>query len=110
MPSAVGDNVTFPLTGLQRTKSIGKFLFDDGGWVNTLGAYTAGASAYQYVPAGHPVPLATPTLYAPHVPGFFFEFRQGETPSLTAAFQILAALDPATESDVYNIVLDVEVS
>ena len=110
VPAAVGDNVTWPLTGLQRTKAVGRFLFDDGGWQNTLGAYSAGTSAYQYVPAGHPVLIATPTLYAPHVPGFFFEFRQGETPSLTAAFQILAALDPATESDVYNIVLDVEVS
>ena len=109
VPAAVGDNVAFPLTGLQRTKAIGRFLYDDGGWQNTLGAYSAGTSAYQYCPAGHPVPIATPTLYHPHVPGFFFEFRQGETPSLTAALQVLAALDPGTEADTYHIVLDVEV-
>jgi len=109
VPAAVGDNVTWPLTGLQRTKAVGRFLFDDGGWQNTLGAYTAGTSAYQYCPAGYPVPLATPTLYAPHVPGFFFEFKQGETETLTAGFQVLAALDPGTEADTYNIVLDVDV-
>ena len=109
VPAAVGNNVTFPLTGLQRAKAIGRFLFDDGGWQNTLGAYTAGTSAYQYVPAGYPIPLATPTLYAPHVPGFFWEFKQGEAQTLTAAFQVLAALDPATEADTYNIVLDVDV-
>ena len=108
VPAAVGNNVTFPLTGLQRSKAVGRFLFDDGGWQNTLGAYSAGTSAYQYCPAGYPVPLATPTLYAPHVPGFFFEFKQGETETLTAAFQALAALDPGTEADTYNIVLDVE--
>lgn len=109
VPAAVGNNVTFPLTGLQRTTAIGRFLFDDGGWQNTLGAYTAGTSAYQYVPAGYPVPLATPTLYAPHVPGFIFEFKGGEAKTLTAAFQVLAALDPGTEADTYNIVLDAEV-
>ncbi len=109
IPAAVGNNVTWPLTGLQRSKSIGRFLFDDGGWQNTLGAYTAGSSAFQAMSAGFPVPLATPTLYAPHVPGFFFEFRQGETKSLTAGFQALGAFDPATEADTYSIALDCEV-
>jgi hypothetical protein len=109
VPAAVGNNVTFPLTGLQRTKAVARFLFDDGGWQNTLGAYTAGASAYQYVPAGYPVPIATPTLYHPHVPGFFFEFKGGEAKTLTAAFQVLAALDPVLEADTYNLVLDCEV-
>lgn len=109
VPAAVGNNVAWPLTGLQRTKAVGRFLFDDAGWQNTLGAYTAGTSAYQYCPAGYPVPLATPTLYNPHVPGFFWEFKQGEAETLTAGFQVLAALDPATEADTYNIVLDVEV-
>lgn len=109
IPAAVGNNVTWPLTGLQRTKAIGRLLFDDGGWQNTLGAYTAGTSAYQYVPAGYPIPLGTPTLYNNHTPGFFFDFSRGETQSLTAGFQALAALDPATEADTYNIVLDAEV-
>jgi hypothetical protein len=109
VPNAVGNNVTFPLTGLQRTKTIGRFLFDDGGWQNTLGAYTAGTSAYQYVPACHPVPLATPTIASPHVPGFFFDFGMDEVHTLTAAIQVLAALDPGTEADTYNIVLDAEV-
>jgi hypothetical protein len=109
VPAAVGNNVAFPLTGLQRTTAIGRFLFDDGGWQNTLGAYTAGTSAFQYVPAGYPVPLATPTLYHPHFPGFIFEFKGGEAKTLTAAFQVLAALDPGTEADTYNLVLDAEV-
>ena len=109
VPAAVGNNVTWPLTGLQRTKAVGRFLFDDGGWQNTLGAYSAGTSAFQYCPAGYPVPLATPTLYHPREPGFVFSFKQGEAQTLTAGFQVLAALDPATEADTYNIVLDVEV-
>jgi hypothetical protein len=109
VPNAVGNNVTWPLTGLQRVRSVGRFLFDDGGWQNTLGAYSAGTSAYQYVPACHPVPLATPTLAAPHVPGFFFDFADDETRTLTAGFQVLAALDPGTEADTYNLVLDAEV-
>jgi hypothetical protein len=109
VPAAVGNNVAFPLTGLQRTRAVGRFLFDDGGWQNTLGAYTAGTSAYQYVKAGYPVPIATPTLYAPSEQGFIFEFKQGEAQEMTAAFQVLAALDPGTESDTYNIVLDAEV-
>jgi hypothetical protein len=109
VPAAVGNNVAFPLTADQRRAAIGRFLFDDGGWQNTLGAYSAGAQAFQYVAAGYPVPLATPTLYAPHVPGFFFEFRGGEAKTLTAVFQVLAALDPGTEADTYTITLDVEV-
>lgn len=109
VPAAVGNNVSFPLTGLQRSKAVGRFLFDDGGWQNTLGAYTAGASAYQYCPAGYPVPIGTPTLYEPHGPGFFFEFKSGETKTLTAVFQVLAALDPVVEVDTYNLVLDAEV-
>lgn len=109
VPAAVGNNVAWPLTGLERSKAVGRFLFDDGGWQNTLGAYTAGTSAFQYVPAGYPVPLATPTLYHPHFPGFIFEFKQGEAKTLTAGFQILAGLDPVTEADTYNIVLDAEV-
>jgi hypothetical protein len=109
VPAAVGNNVAFPLTGLQRTTAIGRFLFDDGGWQNTLGAYSAGTSAFQYCPAGYPVPIATPTLYHPHVPGFQFDFRSGEAKTLTAAFQVLAALDPGTEADTYNIVLDCDV-
>lgn len=109
VPAAVGNNVAWPLTGAQRTRAVGRFLFDDGGWQNTLGAYSAGTSAYQYVPAGHPIPLATPTLYAQHTPGFFFDFSQGEAATLTAGFQVLAALDPGTEADTYSIVLDAEV-
>ena len=108
VPAAVGNNVTWPLTGAQRRKAVGRFLFDDGGWQNTLGAYTAGASAFQYVAAGHPVPLGTPTLYAPSPYGFHFEFRQGEARTLTAGFQVLAALDPGTEADTYGITLDIE--
>lgn len=109
IPAAVGHNVTWPLTGLQRAQAVGRFLFDDGGWQNTLGAYTAGTSAFQYCPAGYPVPLATPTLYAPHGTGFPFEFKGGEAKTLTAGFQVLAALDPGTEADTYNLVLDAEV-
>jgi hypothetical protein len=109
VPAAVGNNVTFPLTGLQRTQAVGRFLFDDGGWQNPLGAYTASTSAFQQMSAGYPVPIATPTLYEPHPAGFFFDFRGGEAPTLTAVFQALGAFDPGTEADTYNIALDVEV-
>jgi hypothetical protein len=110
IPAAVGNNVTWPLTGAQRASAIGRFLFDDGGWQNTLGAYSAGTSAFQAVAAGYPVPIATPTLYEPHYPGFGFDFRAGEAKTLTAGFQALAALDPGTEADTYTIALicDVE--
>jgi hypothetical protein len=110
IPAAVGNNVTWPLTGAQRTSAIGRFLFDDGGWQNTLGAYTAGTSAFQAMGAGYPVAIGTPTLYEPHYPGFGFDFRAGEAKTLTAGFQVLAALDPGTEADTYTIALicDVE--
>jgi hypothetical protein len=108
-PAAVGNNVTWPITGLQRTQAVGRFLFDDGGWQNTLGAYAANTGAYQYCPAGYPVPIATPTLYEP-TGGFIVDFtgQPFDTRQLTAGFQVLAALDPGVETDLYQIVLDVE--
>jgi hypothetical protein len=109
VPAAVGDNVTFPLTGAQRRAAIGHFLFDDGGWVNTLGAFTAGTSAFQATPATMSVPLATPAIAAPHVPGYFFEFTQGEARSLTAALQVLAAWTPLAVNNTFGINLDLEV-
>jgi len=109
VPAAVGDNVTMPITGANYAKRIGKFLFDDGGWENPLGAFTAGTSGYQETPATMPVPLATPTIAAPHVPGHFFDFSGGETPSLTAVLTALAAWDPGTEIDTFGITLELEV-
>jgi len=109
IPAAVGDNVTFPLTAAQRRAALGHFLFDDGGWVNTLGAFTAGASGYQSTPATVAIPLATPTIAAPHVPGYFFEFTQGETESITMALQVLGAWNPGAVANTFGIVLDLEV-
>ncbi len=109
VPAAVGDNVTHPIAGATRRKAVGHFLFDDGGWMNPLGAFAASTSGYQETPATMPVPLATPTIAAPHVPGHFFEFTQGETKSLTLVLQALAAWTPTGIANVFGIALELEV-
>lgn len=105
-PAAVGDNVSLPITGAQRAKAIGHFLFDDGGWMNELGAFTAGASGFQQVPHTISLPLATPALV--HSVGAPFEFTRGETPTFTAVLQVLGAWNSATVVNTFGISLDIE--
>lgn len=107
-PAAVGDNVTHPITAAQRATAIGHFLFDDGGWVNPLGAFTAAASAWQHVPDTLNLPTATPAYV--HSDGANFDFT-GQTLAqreLTAVFQALAAWTPLAVANTFGIVLDIE--
>lgn len=116
VPAAVGDNVAFPVTGAQRRKCVARFLFDNDGWQNTLGAYTADTSGYQTVPAGQPVPLATPTLFAPDPFAGHFDFSGGNAQllstdtvrQLTATLQVLAAWNPGAVANTIGIRLIVE--
>ena len=116
VPAAVGDNVTFPITGAQRRLAVGRFLFDDGGWANPLGAYAASTSGYQDVPAGLPIPLATPTLYDSYQHAACFDFTgglangvsTGTNRQLTAVFQVLAAWTPLGVANTFGIAIDVD--
>ncbi len=109
-PAAVGDNVTHPITGAQRRKQVGRFLFDDGGWQNPLGAYAASTSGYQIVSAGNPVPIATPTLYDTYEHAATFDFT-GQTAAqreLTAVLQALAAWTPGAVVNTFGIRLTID--
>lgn len=110
VPAAVGDNVTHPITGEQRRKQVARFLFDDGGWQNQLGAYTASTSGYQVVPVGAPVPLATPTLYNPYEFAGCFDFTGDKATqrSLTAVIQALAAWTPTGVVNTFGIRLTID--
>lgn len=110
-PAAVGDNVTHPIAATTQCKAIGTWRFDDGAWLNQLGAVTAGTSAYQEVAAHITVPLATPTLQAAHVPGHFFSFP-GQTLAqreFTAVLRALAAWTPTGVINTFGITLDLDV-
>ena len=109
VPSAVGDNVTHPLTGAQRATAIGHFIFDNDGWVNPLGAYTASTSAFQLVPDTLYLPSAAPAFV--HSDGANFDFRGAaiDARTLTAVFQVLAAWTPTGVANTFGIVLDLDV-
>lgn len=109
-PAAVGDNVTHPIDAATRAKAIGAYRFDDGAWVNQLGALTAGTSAFQLVPAQCTIPLATPTLQAQYWPGHPFDFT-GQTLAqreLTAVLVTLANWTPLGVANTFGITLDLE--
>ena len=108
VPAAVGDNVTHPLSGAVRRMALGNFLFDDAAWFNQLGAYAAGTSSFQAVPAAHATPTATPVLSAVHVPGYFFKFAPPEAQTITAVFQALAGWNPGAVANTFGIILDIE--
>lgn len=108
VPAAVGDNVKFPITGAQRRKAIGAFLFDDGAWTNPLGAFTASTSAYQETPASMSLPTGTPAIAVQHVPGYFFEFTQGESKTLYVVLQALAAWTPLAVVNTIGFAINVE--
>lgn len=107
-PAAVGDNVTNPIAASNMRKSIGNFLFDDGGWMNPLGAFTASTSALQTSPAHTPVPIATPIIAEPYPPGFVFSFQQGETAALVIVLRALAAWTPTGVLNDIAFTLDLE--
>lgn len=97
VPAAVGDNVAFNITGVQRAKAA-KFSFVNNAWTNSLGAVTAGKSAYQSVLA------AVPT-----VNGALLEFDGSETNTLTAVIQAIGAWNPGANANVFVCWLDLEV-
>ena len=107
-PTAVGDNVTHPITGAQRRLACGHFMFDADAWRNPLGAFTASTSAFQQVPNTLSLPLATPELV--HSDGANFDFT-GQTLAqreLTAVLQVLAAWTPTGVANTFGITLDIE--
>jgi hypothetical protein len=110
-PAAVGDNVTFPVTGAQRRLMVGGFLFDDGGWENPLGAYTASTSGFQETTAMQAVPLATPTLATPWEFAGCFDFGGSlyTARTLTVCLQALATWNPTAVVNTIGMVFDIDV-
>jgi hypothetical protein len=108
-PAAAGDSAALSIAAATRALAVGSFRFDDGGWTGPLGTVAAGASQYQKVPATVVMPLATPALQSVYV-GYPFEFKQGETETLTANLRALATWDPGgagTIAQVFGITLDI---
>ena len=107
-PAAVGDNVALSIAAATRAKALGHFVLDDGAWMNPAGAFTAGASAFQEVPAMLYLPTATPVVVQ-HVEGATFDFT-GQTLAqreLTAVIQALAAWTPLAVVNTIGITLDI---
>jgi len=108
-PAAVGDSAALSIAAATRALVVGSFRFDDTGWTGPLGTVAAGASQYQKVPATVVMPLATPTLQSVYV-GYPFEFKQGETETLTANLRALSTWDPGgagTIAQAFGITLDI---
>lgn len=108
-PAAVGDNVALSIPGATRNLAIAHLLFDDGGWMNPAGAFAAGASGFQEVPATVYIPLATPVVVQ-HVPGCWFTFDGDKLAQreLTAVLQVLAAWTPLGVINTIGLTLDIE--
>lgn len=107
-PAAVGDNVTHPITGAEQAKAIGRFRFDDGGWVNPLGAFTASTSAYQEVPHTMNLPIATPALTHSFGAPFDFTGSLYTARQLTAVLQVLGAWTPLAVINTIGIRLYID--
>jgi len=108
VPAAVGDNVTHPLTAVQRALAVGIFRFDDTGWTGPLGAVAAGTSQHQAVMPHLVQPLATNVLQAPFYPGYYFDFDGQTTKTLTAVLRTLAAWTPLGVINTFGITLSIE--
>lgn len=109
VPAAVGDNVTHPITAVQRATSIGDFTLDDTGWTGPLGTVAAGTSQYQGVTAHFVQPTATPVLQYPHPQGYYFDFTGQATPTMTAIVRALAAWTPLGVVNTFGITLNIEI-
>jgi hypothetical protein len=112
VPAAVGDNVTHPLTAVQRAAAVAIFRFDDTGWTGPLGTVAAGTSQYQEVMPHLVQPLATNVLQAPWYPGFLFNFDGAGLASgyeFTAVLRALAAWTPTNVVNTFGITLGIEV-
>ncbi len=109
VPAAVGDNVTHPLTAVQRAAAVGIFRFDDTGWTGPLGTVAAGTSQFQAVGAHLVQPLATPVLQSPWPAGFSFNFEGQTAKTFTAVLRALAAWTPLAVINTFGITLDIDV-
>ena len=111
-PTAVGDNVTHPISAATRALAIVGFRFDDEGWTGPLGTVAAGTSQIQAVGAHLVQPLATSVLQSPWgaVMPFTFAGRQLSTAGrqFTAVLRALAAWTPANVVNTIGITLDIE--
>lgn len=107
-PAAVGDNTTHPIAGAVRRLALSTFRFDDGGWKNPLGAFSASTSGYQKVHPTQLNPLATPAEVEIQAP-FSFHGSNLADRELTAVFQILGAWDPGNVANTLALTLDIEV-
>jgi hypothetical protein len=108
VPAAVGDNVTNPVTAVQRAAAVAGFRFDDTGWTGPLGTVAAGTSQFQAVMATLVQPLATNVLQYPWPPGYFFEFSADEAKTFTVVLRALAAWTPTGIVNTFGITLDLE--
>jgi len=113
-PTAVGDNVTHPISAATRALAIAGFRFDDEGWTGPLGTVAAGTSQLQAVGAHLVQPLASSVLQSPWGAGLPFTF-QGRPLSatgrqFTAVLRALAAWTPANVVNTIGITLDIEAS
>lgn len=108
VPAAVGDNVTHPLTAVQRAAAVAIFRFDDTGWTGPLGTVAAGTSQHQAVMAHLVQPLATNVAQASWPPGYFFDFAGQNTTTFTAVLRALAAWTPTGIINTFGITLDIE--
>lgn len=107
VPAAVGDNVTHPITAVQRAASVAIFRFDDTGWTGPLGTVAAGTSQHQAVTAHLVQPLAANVAQYPWPAGLFFDF-EGGTETFTAVLRALAAWTPGAVVNTFGITLDIE--
>lgn len=108
VPAAVGDNVTHPLTAVQRATAIGAFRFDDTGWTGPLGTVAAGTSQEQKVMAHLVQPLASNVLQYPWPMGHAFEFLDSDTRTFTLVLRALAAWTPTNVVNTFGITFDIE--
>lgn len=107
-PAAVGDNVTHPITAVQRASSVGDFVFDDTGWTGPLGTIAAGTSQYQAVTAHYVQPTATPVLHFPSDGGYPFSFDGVSAKTLTVVLRATAAWTPGAVINTFGITLNIE--
>jgi hypothetical protein len=108
VPTAVGDNVTNPISAADRAKAVAGFRFDDTGWTGPLGTVAAGTSQFQAVMATMVQPLAANVPQAPWPPGYFFDFEGQTTVTFTAVLRALAAWTPTGIANTIGITLDIE--
>ena len=108
VPAAVGDNVTHPITAVQRAAAVGLFRFDDTGWTGPLGTVAAGTSQHQAVGAHLVTPTATPALQTLFPAGLFFDFAGQTTRTFTAVLRALAAWTPTGIINTFGITIDIE--